>query len=436
MRRSIGHASTPSGTAAPGTPADEETAEVTREFQKGCGCHEACYEQFNVKEVYDFRLSIMELDKHERDLFLMGKLQVLITDPSTVTHAGSTQAAKKQRRRAVYAFDHRVVCQHTFCFLHNIGEFTLRALRKHIVEAGPYPREHGSKGKKAYNAYPFEVVSDAVEFIKNYSTVYGLPQPAAPRGRASQAPTYLPATQNHKIIHKKYQDACTLEGKAFMQYRSFLDAWHMCVPHIIFMTPRTDVCYRCEDYRSAIQRAVTENGKQTLLAEFGGHLEEAQKERDAYLAVIERSKQAYSTREQQTIPTFGHYTFDFAQQVFLPYHARQVGPLYYKVPMRVQIFGICNDALPLQVNYLFGENHSIGQNGSKSHGPNAVISMLHHYLAMHGLQEPQCHFHADNCVGQNKKKVNYGLFNVAYTGGFERRDHNIFHASWAYTLYG
>ena len=30
--------------------------------------------------------------------------------------------------------------------------------------------------------------------------------------------------------------------------------------------------------------------------------------------------------------------------------------------------------------------------------------MLHHYLAIHGKQESECHFHADNCVGQNKNK--------------------------------
>ena len=74
------------------------------------------------------------------------------------------------------------------------------------------------------------------------------------------------------------------------------------------------------------------------------------------------------------------------------------------VPMRVQIFGICDDAKPMQVNYLFNEKETIGINGSKSHGPNCVISMLHHYLEVHGQQEPEVNFHADNCVGQNKNK--------------------------------
>ena len=55
-----------------------------------------------------------------------------------------------------------------------------------------------------------------------------------------------------------------------------------------------------------------------------------------------QSKHANSTSEQ---PDYVHYTFDFAQQVFLPYHSRQVGPLYYKVPVCVQIFGISNDGI-------------------------------------------------------------------------------------------
>ena len=53
------------------------------------------------------------------------------------------------------------------------------------------------------------------------------------------------------------------------------------------------------------------------------------------------------------------------------------------------------------MNYLFHEGQTIGKNGTKSHALNSVISMLHHYLAVHGKQESECHFHADNCLGQN-----------------------------------
>ena len=48
---------------------DEEVSE----FERGCGCDKRCYEQFSVSETCDFRLSLRELTKNERDVFLMGK---------------------------------------------------------------------------------------------------------------------------------------------------------------------------------------------------------------------------------------------------------------------------------------------------------------------------------------------------------------------------
>ena len=111
------------------------------------------------------------------------------------------------------------------------------------------------------------------------------------------------------------------------------------------MTPRSDVCHYCEDYHTAIQCAVSETDKATYLAEFGKHVEDAQKEHNAYIAAIEESKRAIATNSE---PNFGHFTFDFAQQVFLPYHSRQVGPLYYKVPLRVQIFGFVMTRSPFK----------------------------------------------------------------------------------------
>ena len=94
------------------------------------------------------------------------------------------------------------------------------------------------------------------------------------------------------------------------------------------MTPRTDVCHYCENYRIAIQGAVTDSDKAILVAEFREHLE-AQKECHAYLAVIEKAKKAGTSQE----PNFGHFTFDFAQQMFIPYHSHQMGALYYKVSL-------------------------------------------------------------------------------------------------------
>ena len=59
--------------------------EVISEFEKGCGCGKSCYKQFSVPEVKEFRLSMRELTKTARDMFLIGKLQLLIRDPSHIS---------------------------------------------------------------------------------------------------------------------------------------------------------------------------------------------------------------------------------------------------------------------------------------------------------------------------------------------------------------
>ena len=74
----------------------------------------------------------------------------------------------------------------------------------------------------------------------------------------------------------------------------------------------------------------------------------------------------------------------------------------------MQLFGICNDNTKIQHNYLVDESETIGKDGTKCHGPNAVISMLDHFFSTHGLKESHCHCHADNCVGQNKNRYVMG----------------------------
>ena len=48
--------------------------------------------------------SLKELDKHEWDLFFMGKLQTLIKDPSVISHARSSKAVSKKQRQSDVCF--------------------------------------------------------------------------------------------------------------------------------------------------------------------------------------------------------------------------------------------------------------------------------------------------------------------------------------------
>ena len=63
------------------------------------------------------------------------------------------------------------------------------------------------------------------------------------------------------------------------------------------------------------------------------------------------------------------------------------------------IFGVSCEATSTQVNYLIDEADDVGK------GANATISLLRHYLQIHGLKEKHLCLHADNCVGQNKNNM-------------------------------
>ena len=124
--------------------------------------------------------------------------------------------------------------------------------------------------------------------------------------------------------------------------------------------------------------------------------------RDFYRSCITKGKLAINPENPDATPEYTHLTFDFAQQATIPHHARQVGALYFKVPRRIQIFDVANEAVPCQYNYLVDENETIGIDGSECHGPNAVITMLHHHVEKHCKPSPHLGLHADNCAGQNK----------------------------------
>ena len=84
-----------------------------------------------------------------------------------------------------------------------------------------------------------------------------------------------------------------------------------------------------------------------------------------------------------------HYTLDFAQNVSLPHSANQVGPIYFKTPLKVQIFGVNTEAVPKQVTYLIEGGDKIGPNGKVFHGPDTVVSLLHHFFEHHGEGEKE-----------------------------------------------
>lgn len=131
------------------------------------------------------------------------------------------------------------------------------------------------------------------------------------------------------------------------------------------------------------------------------HVEQAKQERDFYKLCTEKARVELQNVERPhgkylqscSMPfTEVHYTFDFSQYITIPHSSQQVGALFFLQPKNVQIFGICDENFSVLTNYLIDESETIGENGSKTHGPNAVLSMVHHYLNASSYGEIACIF--------------------------------------------
>ena len=176
------------------------------------------------------------------------------------------------------------------------------------------------------------------------------------------------------------------------------------------MTPRQDVCARCEQFCNNLRSSLSEQDKKDIIENRLKHINSAKSEREHYNDCIREAKE---DPEAKT-----HITFDFAENFVLPCHSRQPGPVYFKVLFGVNDFGVINEAIPEQVHHLFHEGETIGVNNGKSHGPNCVVSMIHHYLATHNHARSLT-AHCDNCCGQNKSKSVMAYFCWRIMAGLE-----------------
>ena len=115
-----------------------------------------------------------------------------------------------------------------------------------------------------------------------------------------------------------------------------------------------------------------------------------------------------ASEDGKCIPTLGHYSYDFAQQIHFPFNAQQSGPEYFKTSRKCVFFGVSNDGKSHQVNYLIDEAENPGN------GADCVISLVHLYLGKYGYKERAIYLHADNCTAQNKNNatIQYMMWRV------------------------
>jgi hypothetical protein len=402
-------------TSRPTSPIEEKRL-ISQFLSTSCSCGENCQRLFTVSEVIESRENFRLMSWNEKHSFIIGKLQTFIRVSKQSVSARTIKLRERQKFDYFINAD-RPVCRTVFLFYHGESIDRLKRHQKYLTEIGTLPLSHGNTGKTPKHACKPKDKKNVKTFIENFVAIHGLPDPGRDlRAEKGRLKVYLPTLMNYMFVHRIYQKSMVLDNTNAVQHRTFRRLWIEHFPNIVFSKPKSDLCMTCEDNKKLINASIAygdEDYKLECLMVAKEHLLAAKKERDYFRESIQLSKESY----QQVLPDgklsenkdfVMHYSWDFAQQLHIPYEDHQVGPIYFKSPRIAQLFGICCEALPQQVNYLIDEADFPGK------GADVVISLLDHYFEHYGLKESHVLLTADNCVGQNKNNavIQYLMYRV------------------------
>ena len=147
----------------------------------------------------DYRVSISELTKDERDLVILSQISA---------HRTRTDIVPVNRCTNHYYFAHIPICQETFRFLHSVGQKQLESLIKHLDSCGLTPRTHDNRGKVPHNALQFEDRVHVKTFIENTAVARGIPLPGRLPNAKDLTVTLLPTDTTKASLHREYVAAC------------------------------------------------------------------------------------------------------------------------------------------------------------------------------------------------------------------------------------
>ncbi|KAG9298968.1 hypothetical protein G9A89_020281 [Geosiphon pyriformis] len=340
----------------------------------------------------ELREAFHALSRSEQDIFLMAQLKAM--------NGGEITANRNTP-----------LCQKTYLNMLGIGRTHFENVRNHLATNGIISRVHGNVKKvprwKTKITIDITIATAVKNFLENYAEIHGLPSPGRNVNRITQSLTLLPAETSYKSVYRDFiaglENDSTLK---FLKYDAFRKLWHQLTPYIQIMSPRTDLCDTCQHFRNGLQyNARKEEEAKDLLKKFKEHLVKAKLERNYYnkntkLAEQQRKlvDEHFRTRAKAdycSIDATAHYT----QNVHVPHSDQQVNKIYYLSPRKVHLFGIQDEAVREQINYVLDENEIIGK------GPNGTLSMVFNGIKRLNKGEKHLKITCDNAGGQNKNNA-------------------------------
>lgn len=399
--------------------ANDDKAIIEKFVADGCKCNRKCSNLFTVDELLTHRLQMKELDYYDinhvspKNMVIVSQFAALC-DSSETTSSSHKQNKTRVKSRNSLMFKGREVCLPVFLFANDIGIKRYRLLKQQYGTSGIEPHMHGNAGKPAKHRLLHADCEQILLFLKHYSEQFGLVLPGRVPGFKATDLVLLPSSLTKRELHRNYVTACDAKNIRAVGYDSFRRVWKEALPNTVIQKPRSDLCATCHRNLTlmSVYRGMSEDDKMDHLTRSISHLELVKRERKVYTdAVIAARRQLPSLHSAQLGPHITcssdvelHVSFDYAQQVHIPFDPQQPGEIYFLVPYKVGLFGIMNEAINKQVTYLIPESVTV------SKGSNAVISFVDHYFDNYGLGEARIVIHADNCTGQNKNNFLLAYF--------------------------
>jgi hypothetical protein len=365
------------------------------ENPSNCSCREnnkdkrKCFEKIGFKNFFERHFEFISLDNKELDLSI--KTQLMVFQFDNENNNSDIKKFKYQYNASVS------ICQNVFLKLCNITEHRLKALRDHLQTNGLEERTHGNLGKVpilySRALVDYETANMVKQFILQYANIHGLPSPLRLRDDSASV-TYLPTDKTYMSIYNEYKNHINLAFDQFgniITYNTFRNLWHQLTPNIKFQSAASDLC---ETFKQSLKHVNNEDEKENIKFDFYQHRNAAELERQHYNKINEESKNDSIT----------HICYDWAQSLTAPYSPRQVGPIYFKSPFVIHLFGVCKTGgINQQSNYIIGEDE-FPKGVSK--GANTTLNMVYHFLQkIAHVNKKDLHVTCDNCSGQNKNNL-------------------------------
>ena len=237
---------------------DLEEQHVVEEFcRNGCGCSMNCVTQFSLKHLLLARANANQMHRSELDMAIMGQVMAFTFCSQVPQNSTRHRHQPKQRERHSAIFYHNGlrVCKTTFLFLHDIGDFCLRAIRAHYLSEGLVPRIHGHTGSTAPKALVLEDVRGIITFILQYVESNGILLPGRIPGYKRDDIKLLPSSTTKRAVWVLFQESCTSLSVRSVAYSTFCKVWRNFLSDVVVAKPMTDLCVTCQKNNTAIVRS-------------------------------------------------------------------------------------------------------------------------------------------------------------------------------------